>query len=175
MVLKLLRIEICRNGRSFHCLLSLTIVLIWHLVCNKLSILHINVLYAPWHVLFCEFWVIFFSSLCNGFLMQEYKQVRNRVNKLNLDLKSELFSKETSSYAGDIKGSWKIIDQALNKKSKTIMFRVSMLRVKQYLTIRRSLNPCIIFSGRTHCQTQDAVNPLLGNKISVDTENADFI
>ena len=41
------------------------------------------------------------------------------VNKLNLDLQRELFTKKTSSYAGDVKGYWKVINQALNKKSKT--------------------------------------------------------
>ena len=38
-------------------------------------------------------------------LMQANGQIRNRVNKLNLDLKREFFTKNISSYAGDVKGS----------------------------------------------------------------------
>ena len=56
-------------------------------------------------------------------------QVPNRVNKLNMDVKCEFFSKKISSYADDVKGSWKIIiNQFLNKNSKTT--RVSCLSVE---------------------------------------------
>ena len=37
-----------------------------------------------------------------------------------MGMKREFFSKKISSYAGDVKGSRKIITQVLNKKSKTI-------------------------------------------------------
>ena len=60
-------------------------------------------------------------------LMQAYRQIRNRVNKMNLDLKREFFTKKISSYAGDVKGSWKVINQVLNKKSNTT--QVSSLNV----------------------------------------------
>ena len=36
-------------------------------------------------------------------LLQAYRQIRNRVNELNLDLKREFFTKKISSYAGDVK------------------------------------------------------------------------
>ena len=52
-------------------------------------------------------------------LMQAYRQIRNRINKMNLDLKREFFTKKISSYAGNVKGSWKVINQVLNKKSNT--------------------------------------------------------
>ena len=52
-------------------------------------------------------------------LMQAYRQIRNRVNKLNLDFKRGFFTKKILYYAGDVKGSWKVINQVLNKKSKT--------------------------------------------------------
>ena len=76
-------------------------------------------------------------------LIQAYTQIRNRVNKLNLDLKREFFTKKISSYAGDVKDSWKVINQVLSKKSKTTY--VSSLNVEgrtfTYSTMRPSLNP----------------------------------
>ena len=52
-------------------------------------------------------------------LMQAYRQMRNRVNKLNLNLKREFFTNKIASYDGDLKNTWKTINQVLNKKSKT--------------------------------------------------------
>ena len=52
-------------------------------------------------------------------LMQAYRQRRNRVNKRNLNLMREFFTKKIASYDGDLKNTWKTINQALNKKSMT--------------------------------------------------------
>ena len=52
-------------------------------------------------------------------LMQAYRQMRNRVNKLNLNLKREFFTNKVASYDGDLKTTWKTINQVLNKKSMT--------------------------------------------------------
>ena len=52
-------------------------------------------------------------------LMDCYKQIRNRVNNLNLRLKREYFSKKISECHGDLKRSWKTINQVINKSSKT--------------------------------------------------------
>ena len=75
--------------------------------------------------------------------MQGYRQIRNRVNKFNLDSKREFFTKKISSYAGDVKGSWKVINQVLNKKSKTT--HVSSLNIEgktilDNATIAESMN-----------------------------------
>ena len=52
-------------------------------------------------------------------LLQAYGQMRNRVNKLNLNLKPEFFTNKIASYNGDLKNTWKTINQVLNKKSLT--------------------------------------------------------
>ena len=52
-------------------------------------------------------------------LMECYKQIRNRVKKLNLQLKREYFSKQIAACRGDLKKSWKTINQVINKRSKT--------------------------------------------------------
>ena len=57
---------------------------------------------------------------CNSqILMASYKQVRNRVNSLNLTLKRQYFSEKLSMQQGNMKESWKTINQLLNKRSKT--------------------------------------------------------
>ena len=48
-------------------------------------------------------------------LMDCYKQIRNRVNNLNLRLKREYFSKKISECHGDLKRSWKTINQVKQK------------------------------------------------------------
>ena len=76
-------------------------------------------------------------------LMQPYRQIRNRVNKMNLDFKREFFTKKISSYAGDVKGSWKVINQALNKKSKTthvLSLNVDGKTILDNATIAESMN-----------------------------------
>ena len=52
-------------------------------------------------------------------LMQAYRQMRNRVNKLSFNLKRKFFTNRIASYDGDLKNMWKTINQVLNMKSKT--------------------------------------------------------
>lgn len=52
-------------------------------------------------------------------LMACYKQVRNRVNNLNLTLKRQYFSEKITMQQGNMKKSWKTLNQLLNKRSKT--------------------------------------------------------
>ena len=51
--------------------------------------------------------------------MEAYRQTRNKVNKLNTDLKREFFTNIIASHNGDLKNTWKTINTVLNKKSKT--------------------------------------------------------
>ena len=51
--------------------------------------------------------------------MAAYKQVRNKVNCLNLTLKRQYFSEKITMQQGNMKESWKTINQLLNKRSKT--------------------------------------------------------
>ena len=52
-------------------------------------------------------------------LFNAYKQMRNKVNKVNIELKPDYFKNKIASHEGDIKSTWKIINLVLNKKSKT--------------------------------------------------------
>ena len=48
-----------------------------------------------------------------------YKQILNRVNSLNIQLKLEYFSEKIMEYQGELKKTWKTIDQSINKWSNT--------------------------------------------------------
>ena len=76
-------------------------------------------------------------------LMDCYKQIRNRVNKLNLRLKRKYFSEKISECHGDLKGSWKTINQVINKSSKTTSIpslNVEGVSIKDNKKIASSMN-----------------------------------
>ena len=52
-------------------------------------------------------------------LIKSYKHVRNQVNKLNEQLKREYCTHKIAYCEGDLKNTWKTINNVLNKKSKT--------------------------------------------------------
>ena len=52
-------------------------------------------------------------------LMDSYRQARNRVNSLNVQLKKQYFSAKISECKGNMKESWKTINELLNKRSKS--------------------------------------------------------
>ena len=43
-------------------------------------------------------------------LMESYKQIRNRLNNLNTQLKCEYFSEKITQFQGDLKKTWKTIN-----------------------------------------------------------------
>ena len=49
-------------------------------------------------------------------LMQSYRQMRNKANNLNRQLKREYFSEKITQFQGDLKKTWKTINQVINKK-----------------------------------------------------------
>ena len=51
--------------------------------------------------------------------MQAYRNIRNQANKLNVELKRKCFTNKISSCEGDLKSTWKTINNVLNKKSQT--------------------------------------------------------
>ena len=49
------------------------------------------------------------------FLMDSYRQVRNKVNVLNIQLKKQYYTNKISACQGNMKESWKTINEILNK------------------------------------------------------------
>ena len=52
-------------------------------------------------------------------LMDSYRQVRNRVNTLNVQLKKEYYTNKISACEGNTKESWTAVGELLNKRSKS--------------------------------------------------------
>ena len=50
--------------------------------------------------------------------MDSYRQVRNKVNVLNIQQKKHYYTNKISACQGNMKGSWKAINELLNKRSK---------------------------------------------------------
>ena len=53
------------------------------------------------------------------FLMDSYRQVRSGVNVLNIQLKKQYYTNKISACQGNMKESWKAINELLNKRSKS--------------------------------------------------------
>ena len=51
--------------------------------------------------------------------MDAYRQARNRVNSLNIQLKRQYFSAKIFECKGNMKESWKTVNELLNKRSKS--------------------------------------------------------
>ena len=59
------------------------------------------------------------SKSKSQFLMDSYKQVRNKVNSRNIQLKKQYFTDKISTRQGNVKVSWKAVNELLNKRSKS--------------------------------------------------------
>ena len=55
----------------------------------------------------------------SSIMMESYRQLRNKVNTMNVQLKKKYFSNKISACKGDVKGSWKTINELLNRRSKS--------------------------------------------------------
>ena len=62
------------------------------------------------------------SKRKSQFLMDSYRQVRNKVNTMNSHLKKQYYTDKISSCQGNMKESWKTINELLNKRSKSSNF-----------------------------------------------------
>ena len=104
--------------------------------------------------------------------------MRNRVNKLNLNLKREFFTNKIASYDGDLKNTWKTINQVLNKKSKTT--HITSLEVEGKMVsgdtaIAESLNNFFCEIGKTLSdKIPQSSNPLLDNDYEVNPISVRF-
>ena len=51
--------------------------------------------------------------------MDSYRQIRHKVNVLNIQLKKQYYTNKISDCQGNMKESWKAINELLNKRSKS--------------------------------------------------------
>ena len=106
-------------------------------------------------------------------LMECYKHIRNRVNNMNTQLKRKYFSEKLTQFQGDLKKTWKTINQVINKKSSTTV--VPCLTVRRPDS-QRSQRNCI-FNERVLCSIGNKLseklprkaNPLLSGEYAIET------
>ena len=53
-----------------------------------------------------------------------FKKLRNEINSMRMKNKKEYFSKKLQENSGDVKGTWRVLNMALGKKSKTTTFNL---------------------------------------------------
>ena len=55
----------------------------------------------------------------SSIMMESYRQLRNKVNAMNIKLKKQYFSNNISACKENVKDSWKIVNGLLNRPSKS--------------------------------------------------------
>ncbi len=111
-------------------------------------------------------------------LQQAYRQLRNKVNKLNMDLKRKYFTDKITSFQGDIKSTWKVINQVINKKSKTTnisTLNIDGNEVSSSTGIAESMNNFFCNIGNDlSSKIPHKENPLLENEYQINEEKSEF-
>ena len=100
-------------------------------------------------------------------LMQSYRDIRNKVNKMNGELKREYFTHKIASCESDLKKTWRTINNVLNKKSKTTniaSLNVDGIHISTNADIAESMNNFFCTIGQTLSdKIVQTRNPLLKN------------
>ena len=117
---------------------------------------------------------------CNSqILMAVYKQVRNKVNCLNLTLKRQYFSEKITIQQGNMKESWKTINQHLNKRSKTT--NIESLKddkgnnIADKREIAETMNKFFCSIGKDVAKNiKEKPNPLLSGEYQINKEGKTF-
>ena len=64
-------------------------------------------------------------------LMRSYRKARNATNTLNSQLEKKHYNDKITACKGDIKGSWRAINEIINKKSKSKILIISRTVVRK--------------------------------------------
>ena len=111
-------------------------------------------------------------------LMDSYRQVRNKVNVLNIQLKKQYYTNKISACKGNMKESWKAINELLNKRSKSS--NIDCLKESGSETVHKkdisnAMNSFFCSVGKDLADKIDpAPNPLLEGDYEVNTRKARF-
>ena len=111
-------------------------------------------------------------------LMESYRQIRNRLNNLNIQLKREYFSDKITQFQGDLKKTWKTINQVINKKSNTTivpMLTVDGQTIRDNKAIASSMNEYFCSIGNKLSEKiPNKANPLLSCEYPFETPPLSF-
>ncbi len=112
------------------------------------------------------------------FLMDSYKQVRNKVNYMNTRQKKQYFSNKISACEGNMKDSWKAINELLQKRSKSS--NIDCLIESGNETVRKTeisetMNSFFCSVGKELADKIDPVpNPLLTGDYNINQDKTIF-
>ena len=99
-------------------------------------------------------------------MMETYRQLRNKVNTMNIKFKKQYFSNKISACKGNVKESWKTINELLNRRSKSCnidFLKDSDKETRQGKDISNLMNEYFCSIGKNIAsKIEDAPNPLLG-------------
>ncbi len=111
-------------------------------------------------------------------LMDSYRQVRNKVNSLNNQLKKQYFTDRISINQGNMKESWKAVNELLNKRSKSSninCLKDSDTETFQKKDISDAMNSFFCSIGKDLADKIDFVpNPLLTGDYEINPNKAKF-
>ena len=111
-------------------------------------------------------------------LMASYRRIRNKVNALNVRLKKQHYTDRISECKGNMKESWKTINELLNKRSKSSnidCLNESGIETRNKKDVSNSMNNFFCTIGRELAdKIQPASNPLLSGDYEVNKDKAKF-
>ena len=86
------------------------------------------------------------------YIFLSYKHVRNKVNALNRKLKNDYYTKRINENLGNTKQTWKIVNEIVNKTSKTT--KIESIKIENEVIsdsskIPNLLNSCFCSTGET--------------------------
>ena len=111
-------------------------------------------------------------------LFSSYRHVRNKENKLNNELRRQYFLEKITLHQGNTKESWKIINQLLNKRSKST--NINSLSTPDGVIVNKqkiadAMNKHFCSVGKDlAAKIEHAPNPLLSGKHNVNPEEKCF-
>eukprot|EP00794_Sanderia_malayensis_P016541 gene16541-18216_t len=112
------------------------------------------------------------------FLMDSYRQVRNKVNVLNIQLKQQYYTNMISACQSNMKESWKTINELLNKRSKSSnidSLKESGSEIVHKKDISNAMNSFFCSIGKDLAdKIHPAPNPLLAGDFEVNKHKARF-
>ena len=111
-------------------------------------------------------------------LMDSYRKIRNKVNALNVLLKKKHYTNRISACKGNMKESWKAINELLNKRSKSSSIdclKECGAEILNKKDVSNAMNNYFCNIGNDlEDKIQPAANPILSGEFEVNKDRAKF-
>ena len=111
-------------------------------------------------------------------LLMTYRTVRNQVTSLNRQLKKQYFAQKFTNEEGNMKATWQIVDQLLNKRSKSTSINSLNADGREILqkdAIANSMDRYFCSIGNDLAnEIPNTPNPLLNNEYTVNAHESTF-